>query len=196
MKKKPICLITGSSGLVGSEAVIFFSKKNFEIIGIDNNFRKFFFGKSASTNQVKKKLSKIDNFNHFNVDIRSSKKLSNIFKKYNNKIKLIIHCAAQPSHDWAYNNPMLDFEINARSTFNLLELTKSYCPKSIFIFLSTNKVYGDNPNNFSFVEKQKRFELKKIKYYYGIDENLKLDGCIHSFLEVQNYQRYFSSRVW
>ena len=80
MKKKPICLITGSSGLVGAEAVIFFSKKNFEIIGIDNNFRKFFFGKSASTNQVKKKLSKIDNFNHFNVDIRSSKKLSNIFK--------------------------------------------------------------------------------------------------------------------
>ena len=161
MKKKPICLITGSSGLVGSEAVIFFSKKNFEIIGIDNNFRKFFFGKSASTNQVKKKLSKLNNFNHFNVDIRSSKKLSNIFKKYKNRIKLIIHCAAQPSHDWAYNNPMLDFEINARSTFNLLELTKSYCPKSIFIFLSTNKVYGDNPNNFSFVEKQKRFEIKK-----------------------------------
>ena len=182
MKKKPICLITGSSGLVGSEAVIFFSKKNFEIIGIDNNFRKFFFGKSASTNQVKKKLLKLNNFNHFNVDIRSSKKLSNIFKKYKNRIKLIIHCAAQPSHDWAYNNPMLDFEINARSTFNLLELTKSYCPKSIFIFLSTNKVYGDNPNNFSFVEKQKRFEIKKNhKYYYGIDENLKLDGCIHSF---------------
>jgi len=182
MKKKPICLITGSSGLVGSEAAIFFSKKNFEVIGIDNNFRQFFFGKSASTNQVKKKLSKINNFNHFNVDIRNSKKLSNIIKKYRNRIKLIIHCAAQPSHDWAYKNPMLDFEINARSTFNLLELTKSYCPKSIFIFISTNKVYGDNPNNLSFIEKKTRFELKKSnKYYFGIDESLKLDGCIHSF---------------
>ena len=139
MKKKPICLITGSSGLVGSEAVIFFSKKNFEIIGIDNNFRKFFFGKSASTNQVKKKLSKIDNFSHFNVDIRSSKKLSNIFKKYKNRIKLIIHCAAQPSHDWAYNNPMLDFEINANLLLIFWNWLKVIVPNLFLYFFQQTK---------------------------------------------------------
>tara|TARA_B110000008_G_scaffold79103_1_gene80803 strand:- start:1505 stop:2575 length:1071 start_codon:yes stop_codon:yes gene_type:complete len=182
MKKKPICLVTGSSGLIGSETVNFFSKKNFDIIGIDNNFRQFFFGKSASTHQIKKKLKKINNYNHFNIDIRNFKKLLQVFKKYKKRIKLIVHCAAQPSHDWAYQNPMLDFDINAKSTFNLLELTKTFCPKSVFIFLSTNKVYGDNPNKFSFLEKKNRYELKKSnKYFNGIDENFKLDGCIHSF---------------
>ncbi len=182
MKKKPICLITGSSGLIGSEVSNFFLRKKFEVIGIDNNFRKFFFGKTASTNKIKQSLKKIKNYNHYNLDIRDYKKLSFIFKKYKKRIKLVVHCAAQPSHDWAYKNPMLDFDINARSTFNLLELTKKFCDKSVFIFLSTNKVYGDNPNNFSFLEKKTRYELsKKNKYYKGISENLKLDGCIHSF---------------
>ena len=182
MNKKPICLITGSTGLVGSETANFFSKKNFDIIGIDNNFRKLFFGKSASTEKIKKNLNKNKNYKHFNLDIRNFKKLFKIFSKYNKRIKLIVHCAAQPSHDWAYQNPMLDFDINAKSTFNLLELTKSFCPKSVFIFISTNKVYGDNPNKFSYLEKKNRYELKRNnKYYKGIDENLKLDGCIHSF---------------
>ncbi|MDC0408207.1 NAD-dependent epimerase/dehydratase family protein [Candidatus Pelagibacter sp.] len=182
MNNKPICLITGSSGLIGSETANFFLKKNFNVIGIDNNFRQFFFGKSASTIQIKNRLKKINNYSHFDIDIRNFKKLFKIFKKYKNRIKLIVHCAAQPSHDWAYQNPMLDFDINAKSTFNLLELTKIFCPKSVFIFVSTNKVYGDNPNKFSFLEKKNRYELKQNnKYFNGIDENLKLDGCIHSF---------------
>ena len=109
-KKKPICLITGSSGLIGSEASYFFLKKKFDVIGIDNNLRKFFFGKAASTNQIKQNLNKIKNYNHFDLDIRDFKKLSNIFKKYKKRIKLVVHCAAQPSHDWAYKNPMLDYD--------------------------------------------------------------------------------------
>jgi CDP-paratose 2-epimerase len=181
--KKKICLVTGACGLVGSETVEFFTQKNFKVIGIDNNYRKFFFGKTASTSWVKKRLKeKISDYEHFNIDIRNIKKLSKIFKKYGEQIKLIVHCAAQPSHDWAYKNPMIDFDINAKSTLGLLELSKAWCPKSPFIFLSTNKVYGDNPNKFSFLEKKKRYELKRNnKYYNGIDENLKIDNCIHSF---------------
>ena len=182
MKKNPICLITGSSGLVGSEVSNFFLKKNFNVIGIDNNYRKFFFGKIASTDKIKQNLSKNKNYNHFNLDIRNVKKLSKIFKKYRNRIKLVVHCAAQPSHDWAYKNPMLDFDINAKSTFNLLELTRNFCDKSVFIFLSTNKVYGDNPNKLFFLEKKNRYELSnKNRHYIGINEDLKLDRCIHSF---------------
>ena len=137
-----IALITGSCGLVGSESAIFFSKKGFKIIGIDNNTRKFFFGKDGDITWIKKKLkSNLKNYSHFNADIRNFEKLRNIFKKYKKNIKVIIHAAAQPSHDWAKNKPFIDFEINSRGTLNLLELTKKYCPETPFIFMSTNKVY-------------------------------------------------------
>ncbi len=180
--KQKVCIVTGSCGLIGSETVQFFSKKNFKVIGIDNDYRKFFFGKGASTNWIKKKLKQnIFNYEHFNIDIRNIKKLSNIFKKYKKQIKLIVHCAAQPSHDWAYKNPIIDFDINAKSTLSLLELTRAFCPKSPFIFLSTNKVYGDNPNKISFLEKKKRYELKKNnKNFNGFNENFKMNDCIHS----------------
>ena len=153
-----IALITGSNGLVGSESVKFFAQKGFDIIGIDNNLREFFFGKDGSTHWIKNKIKKqIKNYFHYNTDIRNYKNLEKIFKRYKKKISIIIHCAAQPSHDYGKNFPILDFNVNATGTLNLLELTKIYCPDSPFIFMSTNKVYGDNPNKLRIIEKKKTF---------------------------------------
>tara|TARA_B100000780_G_C21082391_1_gene435942 strand:- start:58 stop:1119 length:1062 start_codon:yes stop_codon:yes gene_type:complete len=181
-----IVLITGSSGLVGSESVNFFSNKGFDVIGIDNDFRKFFFGKESSTNDVKKQLiSSNKNFKSLNIDIRNYNNLEKVFKKYKNNISLIIHCAAQPSHDYGKNYPLLDFNINATGTLNLLELTNKYTSNAPFIFMSTNKVYGDNPNSLKFSENSKRYELnKKHKFYKGIDEKFSIDSCTHSFFGV------------
>ncbi len=178
-----IVLVTGSSGLVGSESVNFFSDKGFDVIGIDNNLRKFFFGDEGSTHWVKNSLLKRNkNFTHFNVDIRNFKALENIFKKYKKQISLIIHCAAQPSHDYGKNYPIIDFDVNAKGTLNLLELTKKYSYESKFIFMSTNKVYGDNPNKFKLKEEKLRWELsKKDPYHKGIDEKFSIDHCTHSF---------------
>ncbi len=195
-----IALITGSCGLVGSEASIFFSNKGFKILGIDNNARKFFFGKDGDVSWIKKKLKKdIRNYIHHNHDIRNYFSLEKIFKKYKKNIKLIIHAAGQPSHDWAKNYPFIDFEINSKGTLNLLELTKMYCPDAAFIFMSTNKVYGDNPNFLPLVEKKTRWEIKTThKFRSGIDETLSIDNCTHSFfgtsksyadLIVQEYGR-------
>ena len=181
-----IVLITGSSGLVGSESVNFFCEKGFDVIGIDNNLRKFFFGKDASTENIKNTLIKNNKkFKHFSIDIRNYKDLEKIFKKYNKNISLIIHCAAQPSHDYGKNFPMLDFNVNATGTLNLLDLTKRFCYDAPFIFMSTNKVYGDNPNNLNLIEKDKRWELsKKDKIFKGIDEKFSIDNCTHSFFGV------------
>ena len=120
-----IALITGSCGLVGSESSIFFSKKGFKIVGIDNNLRNFFFGKDGDVNWIKNKLKKdLKNYVHFNSDIRNYNNLKKIFEKFKKNIKVIIHAAAQPSHDWAKNKPFIDFDINAQGTLNLLELTR------------------------------------------------------------------------
>ncbi len=182
----PKVIITGSIGLVGSEAVNFFSKKGFEVIGIDNNLRKFFFGNDGSTSWLKKKIIKENTrYKHFNVDIRNYQSLEKIFKIYKKNISLIIHCAAQPSHDYGKNFPKIDFDVNASGTLNLLELTKKFCPKSPFIFMSTNKVYGDNPNKLKIIEKKNRYELSKSnKFFKGIDENMSVDDCTHSFFGV------------
>ena len=178
-----VALITGSCGLVGSESSIFFSQKGFKIIGIDNNSRRFFFGKDGDINWVKRKLKKtLKNYDHFNIDIKDYKSLQKIFKKYKKNIKLIIHAAAQPSHDWAKDKPLIDFRINAEGTLNLLELTKINCPNAPFIFMSTNKVYGDNPNALPLIEKKTRWEIKSShKFKSGIDETMSIDNCIHSF---------------
>ena len=178
-----IALITGSCGLVGSESSHFFSKKGFKVIGIDNNYRKFFFGRDGDINWIKNKLKKnLKNYIHFKIDIRNYKSLENLFKKYKKNIKIIIHAAAQPSHDWAKNSPMIDFDINAKGTLNLLQLTKLNCPNAPFIFMSTNKVYGDNPNFLPLVEKKTRWEIKNFhKFRSGIDETMSIDNCIHSF---------------
>jgi len=181
-----LVIITGSTGLVGSESVNFFCDKGFDVIGIDNNLRKFFFGKDGSTIWVKNKLLKRNkNFKNLNVDIRNYEKLKKIFKKYSRNISLIIHCAAQPSHDYGKNYPVIDFNVNATGTLNLLELTKKYCPNSPFIFMSTNKVYGDNPNKLKLIETKNRWELsKKNKYFRGINEQFSIDHCTHSFFGV------------
>ena len=136
-----IALITGSCGLVGSESASFFSKKGFQIVGIDNNYRKYFFGKDGDISWIKRKLIKdLINYNHFNTDVRNFNNLEKIFKKYKKNINVIIHAAAQPSHDWAKNKSFIDFEINAKGTLNLLELTKLYCPKAPFILYLGLKV--------------------------------------------------------
>ena len=181
-----IALITGSNGLIGSESVNFFCKKGFDVVGIDNDLRKFFFGKDGTTLWMEKKLLKENkNFKAINLDIRNYNSLEKIFKKYKKKMSLIIHCAAQPSHDYGKNFPIIDFNVNATGTLNLLELTKIYCPNSPFIFMSTNKIYGDNPNDLKLIEKSKRWELKKSdKYFKGIDESFPIDDCTHSFFGV------------
>tara|TARA_B110001450_G_C17634257_1_gene486514 strand:+ start:219 stop:1262 length:1044 start_codon:yes stop_codon:yes gene_type:complete len=181
-----VVIITGSSGLVGSEAVNFFCDKGFDVIGIDNNLRKFFFGNDGSTSWVKNKLLKKNKrFKSLNIDIRNMNALEKIFLKYKKNISLIIHCAAQPSHDYGKKFPILDFNVNATGTLNLLELTKKYSPLSPFIFMSTNKVYGDNPNRLNIIEKKSRWELMdKDKYFKGIDENFSIDNCTHSFFGV------------
>ena len=184
--KKKFALITGSAGLVGFESVEFFINKGFTVIWIDNNYRKYFFGKNGSVHKNILFLKKHKKYIHFDIDLRKFNKVKNIFKKYKSNIKIIIHSAAQPSHDWATKNPLLDFDINARVTLNLLELFKKYSPKSSFIFMSTNKVYGNSINKFSFIEKKKRFELNKYSsfYYKGVNENLSVDDSLHSLFGV------------
>jgi|TARA_B110000977_G_scaffold201633_1_gene297371 CDP-paratose 2-epimerase len=203
--KKKIVLITGSLGLVGAESVKFFCNKKYEVLGIDNDMRKYFFGLSVNSNK-KYLLSKFSNYSHVNIDIRNRNKIEKIFKDNKKKIDLVIHCAAQPSHDWAAKEPHTDFEINANGTLNLLKACLEYSPKSKFIFMSTNKVYGDACNNFKFKENKTRFILEKRNKYskYGISEDFKIDQSKHSLfgvskcaadLLVQEFGRYYGLKT-
>jgi len=197
-------LVTGSAGLIGSEAVRFFAEKDFKVIGVDNNAREYFFGSNASTDWNRQRLEKkYKNYEHLSLDIRDIEAIEKIFKK--NDISLVIHTAAQPSHDWAAREPITDFTINALGTLNLLEATRKFRPEAVFIFTSTNKVYGDTPNQLPLVEKLTRYELpKRHEYYRGIDENMSIDQSTHSIfgvskasadLMVQEYGRYFGIRT-
>lgn len=198
-----ICLITGSAGLIGSEAVEFLSDKFDKIIGIDNNMRQDFFGVSASTLWNQARLQKtIGNYTHYSIDIRNKEAIENVFKAYGSDIKLIIHTAAQPSHDWAVNDPYTDFSVNANGTLVLLETTRQYAKNAVFIFTSTNKVYGDRPNLLPLVELETRWELDTSHPYYkcGIDESMSIDQSKHSLfgaskvaadILVQEYGKYF-----
>lgn len=203
-----IALITGSHGLIGSEAVRFFAKKGFKIVGIDNNMRAYFFGENAGTKKNKTALSEeLGNiYNHYNIDIRNYDELIEIFKKYGEKISVVIHTAAQPSHDWAAKEPLTDFEINALGTLNMLEVTRLYSPDAVFIFTSTNKVYGDTPNFLPLIEQEYRYEID-ISHQYaekGIDETMSIDQSKHSIfgvskvsadLMVQEYGKYFAMKT-
>lgn len=197
-------LITGSAGLIGSESVKFFCQKDFEVHGIDNDMRSYFFGKDASTSWNRKFLEKkYRNYKHYNFDIRDKIKLEKIFREH--KLDLIIHTAAQPSHDWSAKKPLTDFEINALATMYLLENFRKYCPEAVFIFTSTNKVYGDTPNSLPFIELEKRYELPKShKFYNGIDETMTIDNSKHSIfgvskiaadIMVQEYGKYFGLKT-
>ena len=197
-----IAIVTGSSGLIGSESVKFLLKKNYQVIGIDNNFRKYFFGKDGDTTWQLKKLKKLKYFKNYFYDIRNYKKLEKIFIRNKNKIDTIIHCAAQPSHDWATKEPLTDFSINANGTLNLLELTRIFTPKAKFIFLSTNKVYGDTPNTINLRESKFRYNPREKKLLRnGISENMSIDNSKHSIfgsskvaadILVQEYGKYFN----
>jgi len=202
-----IALVTGAAGLIGSESVRFFHAKGFQVVGVDNDMRKYFFGGEGSTRRNLKELQdECSRFKNYNKDIRDAGALSRIFAEYGRDISVIIHSAAQPSHDWAVREPQTDFSINALGTMNMLEAARRYCPQAVFIFSSTNKVYGDAPNRLPLRELETRWELDAAHPYFkeGIDESMSLDQCTHSIfgaskvaadIMVQEYGRYFGMKT-
>ena len=201
-----VAIITGSGGLIGSQAVKYFSSKFDKIIGIDNDFRSYLFGESSSTKASSQALERdFSCFKQMNVDIRDYSSIQKIFEEYNTDIKLVIHTAAQPSHDWAAKEPFTDFSINANGTLNLLEATRIFCPEAVFIFTSTNKVYGDTPNSLPLIELETRWEVSEKHEYFekGIDEKMSIDQTKHSLFGaskvaadvlVQEYGKYFGMK--
>lgn len=197
-------LVTGSSGLIGSESVVYFDQKGWEVYGIDNNMRKEFFGEDGDTtwnlNRVKDSTSA--NFEHINIDIRDREKVLSTVEEI--MPDFIIHCAAQPSHDLAASVPFKDFDVNAVGTLNFLEATRRFVPEATFCFMSTNKVYGDAPNELELKELETRWEYADEKYYNGIDESMRIDRCKHSLfgaskvaadVMVQEYGKYFDMKT-
>ncbi len=202
-----VAIITGSAGLIGSEATIFFAGLGLTVIGIDNDMRKVFFGDEASTAWQRKNLEHQlgDRYIHQNIDIRDRDAIEKLFKQYAKDIEVIIHTAAQPSHDWAARDPHMDFTVNANGTLNLLQATREYAPHAPFIFTSTNKVYGDTPNRLPLVEQELRWEIdENHTYFSGIREDMSIDNTTHSLFGaskvaadvlVQEYGRYFDMKT-
>ena len=202
-----IALITGSAGLIGSESCKLFHEKGLEIVGIDNNMRAYFFGEDGSTQWNREALeSTLTNYRHCAIDIRDASAIDQLFAEYGPSISVVIHTAAQPSHDWAAREPLTDFSVNANGTLNLLEATRTHCPEAAFVFTSTNKVYGDAPNELPLVERETRWEIAENHAYYehGIDETLRIDQSKHSLFGaskvaadvlVQEYGRYFGIKT-
>ncbi len=202
----PIAIVTGSAGLIGSESTKALHQRGFTIIGIDNDLRAYFFGAEASTYKNNQSLTEeLSNYIPKLVDIRDWTAIENIFREYNSDIKLVIHTAAQPSHDWAAREPLTDFGVNATGTLHLLEATRLYSPDAVFIFTSTNKVYGDTPNLLPLIELESRWEIEKPHpFYMGIDESMSIDHTKHSIfgaskvsadVMVQEYGRYFEMKT-
>jgi CDP-paratose 2-epimerase len=200
MKK---ALVTGSCGLIGSQSVKFLIDKGYDVYGIDNDMRKYFFGNDSSTNPMKNELLELKNYHHFSIDIRDYNDLKVVFGV--NQFDIIIHTAAQPSHDWAANEPLTDFTINAMGTMNMLEITRLNCPKATFIFTSTNKVYGDTPNKLNIQERDTRYEYVMDYGGFGlIGESMSIDDTKHSVfgaskvaadIMCQEYGKYFGMNV-
>lgn len=202
-----VAIVTGSAGLIGSESVSFLADKFDTIVGIDNNLRQYFFGEDGSTKWNRERLTnEYNNYKHYTVDIRDTDALQKVFEEYGNAIQLIIHAAAQPSHDWAAREPLTDFSVNATGTVNMLEMTRQFCPEAVFIFTSTNKVYGDTPNYLPLVETETRWEIDTTHAYYehGIDEQMSIDHTKHSLfgaskvaadVMVQEYGKYFGMKT-
>lgn len=202
MSFKKVC-VTGSSGLIGSEAVTHYDSLGCEVHGIDNNMRKQFFGEQGDTTwNLRRLIGETSNFHHHGFDIRDRNTLFGFFEK--NKFDLIVHCAAQPSHDKARDIPLDDFDVNAVGTINMLEATRRHCPDAVFIQVSTNKVYGDAPNEIPLVEKATRWEYAREEDYHGVSEECRIDRCLHSLfgaskaagdIVAQEYGRYFGMNV-
>ncbi len=202
-----VALVTGSAGLIGTEAARFFADKGMDVIGIDNDMRAYFFGTSASTDWSREQLqADLPGYHHESIDIRDIEALRTVFSRYGKDIELVLHTAAQPSHDWAAREPLTDFSVNATGTLNLLELAREICPDAPFIFTSTNKVYGDTPNRLPLEELETRWELSPDHQFFskGIDESMSIDGTLHSLfgaskvaadILVQEYGRYFGLKT-
>ena len=172
-------LVTGSSGLIGSEVCTYFAKQGHSIFGVDNNQRAVFFGPQGDTSWRLKELQNVlPSFEHHNVDIRDRSKVLSLIQKI--KPNAIVHTAAQPSHDKAASIPFDDFDVNAVGTLNLLEATRQFCHESPFIHMSTNKVYGDAPNNIKLMELETRWDYDDPTYANGIPESFSIDQCKHS----------------
>ncbi len=201
-----VALITGSAGLIGSEAVRYFAAQGLDVVGIDNDMRKVFFGQEASTAWNRLRLEQdLDGYRHYDLDIRAYDAVERLFQLYGPDIALVIHTAAQPSHDWAARDPFTDFTVNANGTLNLLEATRAYCPDAPFLFTSTNKVYGDRPNTLPLIEQETRWEIDPAHPFAGgIPETMSIDQSKHSLFGaskvaadvlVQEYGRYFGMKT-
>ncbi len=202
-----IAIITGSTGLIGSEACRYFAARGLTIIGIDNDMRRVFFGNDASTRWQRSELESAlgHQYRHVDGDIRDELLIHNLFAEYGDDIVLVVHTAAQPSHDWAARDPITDFTVNANGTLNLLQATREHCPEAVFIFTSTNKVYGDTPNRLPLEEQATRWEIAaNHRYYQGIAEDMSIDHTLHSLfgaskvaadILVQEYGRYFGLKT-
>jgi CDP-paratose 2-epimerase len=202
-----IAIVTGSSGLIGSETVRALHAKGFDVVGVDNNMRAYFFGADGSTDWAAKELTKaLPKYTHVSIDIRDQDAVNKLFTKYGNSTSIVVHCAAQPSHDWAAKEPVTDFGVNALATLYLLEATRHNCPDATFIFTSTNKVYGDTPNFLPLVETETRWECdsKHAWAKHGIDESMTIDQSKHSVfgaskvaadVMAQEYGRYFGMKT-
>jgi len=201
-----VAIVSGSAGLIGSETCKRFHQQGFEVAGIDNDLRREFFGPEASTLPARLALEQtLKNYRHFALDIRDREAVDKTFSKFGSSISVVIHTAAQPSHDWAARDPFTDFGVNALGTLNLLEACRKHSPQAVFIFTSTNKVYGDAPNRLPLIELETRWELDpKHVYTSGIDETLTIDQSKHSLfgaskvaadILVQEYGRYFGMKT-
>jgi CDP-paratose 2-epimerase len=202
-----VAIITGSAGLIGAEAIRFLAARGLDVVGIDNDMRRYFFGEEASTAWSRRRLqANVRGYRHYDIDIRNQSALEAIFQTYGSHIALVLHTAAQPSHDWAAREPFTDFAVNANGTLNLLEFTRRYAPEAVFIFTSTNKVYGDTPNRLPLIELDTRWELDPSHPFSaaGIDESMSIDNTLHSLfgaskvaadILVQEYGRYFGMKT-
>lgn len=198
----PIAVVTGSGGLIGSECVRHFTAEGFDVLGLDNDMRAQFFGPDATTRPMTERLSaEIDTFRALDIDVRADDDVARLFAQHAPRIELVIHTAAQPSHDWAARDPQVDFSVNANGTLNVLEAARKHAPAAPFIFTSTNKVYGDRPNSLPLEERETRLELPTDHQWYdGIGLDMSIDATTHSLfgvskvaadLLVQEYGRYF-----
>jgi CDP-paratose 2-epimerase len=199
----PLAIVTGSGGLIGSESVAHFVEAGFDVLGVENDMRAYFFGPSASTKPQTQRLVETypENFRSFELEIRDAEAVDRLVREHAAGLELVIHAAAQPSHDWAASEPFTDFTINANGTLHLLDALRRHKPEATFVFCSTNKVYGDRPNFLPLVELQTRLELPEDhEYYDGIPISMPIDRSLHSLfgvskasadLLVQEYGRYF-----
>jgi CDP-paratose 2-epimerase len=197
-----VAVVSGSGGLIGSESVRHLAETGWDVIGLENDLRAQFFGPDASTSQVSRELvERYPEFRWDEIDIRDADAVDGAFNSERGRIELVIHTAAQPSHDWAARDPQTDFGVNANGTLNLLEATRRFAPDASFIFCSTNKVYGDTPNRLPLEELETRLELPEDhRWLQGIDTTMSIDRSTHSLfgaskaaadLLVQEYGRYF-----